>query len=740
MKKIFYSKFTKFLVWLLIIALTVPFVYCLYNGVNDYMELGGDKVYAFSKDFESSYYVGELLNVPMNAVAFSYMDSRIAGSYTVHSNGSISAQHREYTAVAVPTVRPSFEEPVLATPNPEATPMPTLTPRPTESLTEARTQNESPYELLEERIAAFAEDERIDYYIKVNDRVYTNTDENPEKLMVREFSYFAYRAPDGGGERSWNGYKGRLTGFSSYNIDTFGEDEITVCTAITESHADQMRQVWHEQEQIVKSSFERLLLIFGVIIVLAVFLLATAGKTASGTDERGLMDKLWTELYLAAAAGAGVGGVFLVAVLFNELFEEATGTYYGGIPEYMALPLVYITAALTVLIVLACLVMCVRKLRQGRFLKDSICFVLFAFAWRIVRRILSWLFRVLRKVWKFFIVTWRELRTLMAKKTGRWLIAGLSIFSFLLWLFGLITPESPLFLVFALLIFAAAVYALIKRARDVDDIRKGTKEIRSGKLSHKIAEPYSADLKDLAADINHIAQGLDESVAAKLKAERMKTELITNVSHDLKTPLTSMISYTELLSQVVGLPEEAQDYIKIIASKSDRLKKLTQDLFDISKVQSGSENIVMERLDAALLIEQSLAEHESEIKASSLNFIVNTEKELFFMADGKKMSRAIGNLIENVLKYSLSGTRVFISAKGQNERVVMEFKNIASYLMDFDPEEIVGRFVRGDDSRSTEGSGLGLAIAKSYVEACRGSFDLMVDGDLFKVSISFDKC
>ena len=740
MKRFFYSKFTKFLVWLLIIALTVPFVYCLYNGVNDYMELGGDKVYAFSKDFESSYYVGELLNVPMNAVAFSYMDGRIAGSYTIHSNGSISAQHREYTAVAVPTVRPSFEEPVLATPNPEATPMPTLTPRPTESLTEARQQNESPYELLEERIAAFAEDERIDYYIKVNDRVYTNTDESPEKLMGREFSYFAYRAPDGGGERSWNGYKGRLTGFSSYNIDTFGEDEITVCTAITESHADQMRQVWHEQEQIVKSSFERLLLILGVIIVLAVFLLATAGKTASGTDERGLMDKLWTELYLAAAAGAGVGGVFLLAVLLNELFEEATGAYYGGIPEYMALPFVYITAALTVLIVLACLVMCVRKLRQGRFLRDSICFVLFALAWRIVRRILSWLFRVLRTVWKFFIVTWRELRTLMAKKTGRWLIAGLSIFSFLLWLFGLITPESPLFLFFALLIFAAAVYALIKRARDVDDIRKGTKEIRSGKLSHKIAEPYSADLKDLAADINHIAQGLDESVAAKLKAERMKTELITNVSHDLKTPLTSMISYTELLSQVDGLPEEAQDYIKIIASKSDRLKKLTQDLFDISKVQSGSENIVMERLDAALLIEQSLAEHESEIKASSLNFIVNTEKELFFMADGKKMSRAIGNLIENVLKYSLSGTRVFISAKGQNERVVMEFKNIAAYLMDFDPEEIVGRFVRGDDSRSTEGSGLGLAIAKSYVEACRGRFDLMVDGDLFKVSISFDKC
>ena len=744
MKKVIYSKFTKFIVWLLIIALTVPFINCLYDGLNDYMELGGDNVYAFGKDFESSYYVSSLLNMPINAVGYAYMDSRIASSYTVHGNGSISAQHREYTAVPVPTVMPSFEEPVLVTPNPEATPMPTPTPRPTASPAEAPQENESPYEAIEERIASFAEDERIEYYIKVNDRVYSNTDDGPDELMERKFSYFTYRASDGSGEKSWNGYKGHLTGFGSYNINTFGEDEISVCTAIVDSHAEEMRQVWQEQEQIVKSAFERLLVIFGAIFALAVFLLATAGKTAAGVDERGLMDKLWTEIYLAAAVAAGVGGVCLVAALFDELFESVYNAYYGGIPEYMALPLVYITAALMLLIVLGCLVMCVRKLRQGRFLKDSVCWALLSFAWRIAKALIIWLFRALKTIWKFFVHTWRELssetKALMAKKTGRWLIGGLSIFSFLLWLCGTFTPDAPIFLLFAAAIFAAAVYALIKRSRDMDEIRKGTKEIRGGKLSYKIAEPHSADLKELAADINHIAQGLDESVAAKLKAERMKTELITNVSHDLKTPLTSMISYTELLSQVDGLPEEAQDYIKIIASKSDRLKKLTQDLFDISKVQSGSENIVMERLDAALLIEQALAEREVEIKESSLNFIVNTEKELFFMADGKKMSRAVGNLIENALKYSMSGTRVFISAKGQDERLVMEFKNIASYLMDFDPEEIVGRFVRGDDSRSTEGSGLGLAIAKSYVEACRGSFELLVDGDLFKVSISFDKC
>lgn len=731
MKKIFYSKFTKFIVWLLILALTVPFIATLYDSLNDYVELGGDSVYAFSRDFESSYYVSELLNMPINAVAFSYMDRHIATVYTVHGNGSISAQHREYA--------------VVPTPYPTTTPSPVQSslPLPTDGATEDELGENSLYAVLEEHIARFADDERIEYYIKVNDKLYTNTDKTPEKLMEREFSYFAYRASDGGGESGWNGAKNRLNGFENYNINTFGEDEITVCTAIVDSHADQMRRVWFSQEQIVKETFEKLLIILGIILVLSAFLLATAGKTAVGVDERGLMDKLWPEVYFAVSAAAGVGGVCLIAALFNELFERHYGEYYGGIPEYMALPLVYITAALTLLVVLGSLVMCVRKLRQGRFLKDSIVWTLVLLAWRIVKAVIMWLWRVLKTNWKFFVQTWRELssgmRAIMAKKTGRWLIGGLSIFSFLVWLFGVLTPEAPVFLVFSVLIFAAAVYALIKRTKDMDEIRKGTKKIRSGELSYKIDSPHSEDLKSLVADINHIAQGLDESVAAKLKAEKMKTELITNVSHDLKTPLTSIISYTELLSQVEDLPEEAKDYIRIIASKSERLKNLTQDLFAISKVQSGNETIVFEKLDAAVLIEQALAEQEREIEASSYEFIVRLERELTFKADGKKMSRAVGNLIENILKYSMAGTRVYISATERDGKILMEFKNIASYRMDFDAGEIVGRFVRGDESRSTEGSGLGLAIVKSYVEACHGALELTVDGDLFKVIISFEK-
>ncbi|MBQ7900790.1 MAG: HAMP domain-containing histidine kinase, partial [Clostridia bacterium] len=254
----------------------------------------------------------------------------------------------------------------------------------------------------------------------------------------------------------------------------------------------------------------------------------------------------------------------------------------------------------------------------------------------------------------------------------------------------------------------------------------------------KIPELKSHDMKMLASDVNDIAKGLDESVAAKLKAERLKTDLITNVSHDLKTPLTSIINYTELLSKVDGLPEEARDYLQIIAQKSDRLKNLTQDLFDISKVQSGNESIVLEKLDIGLLINQSLGEHDSEIRKSELKFCVDAAKGLYVCADGRKMSRVISNLLNNILKYTMKNTRVFITAAEKGNEVVLEFKNIASYPMEFDADEITGRFVRGDESRTAEGNGLGLAIAKSYTEACGGRFEIIIDGDMFKAIIRFE--
>jgi signal transduction histidine kinase len=243
----------------------------------------------------------------------------------------------------------------------------------------------------------------------------------------------------------------------------------------------------------------------------------------------------------------------------------------------------------------------------------------------------------------------------------------------------------------------------------------------------------------LAKNINDIGKGLDESVKAQVKSEKMKTELITNVSHDLKTPITSIINYAELLLKSDGLSTEAKDYVSVISQKGERLKKLTQDLFDISKAQSGNENIVLEKINLAVLIEQSVAENEADIQNSGIPFCVNTQKNLFINADGRKISRVVNNLINNILKYSLKNTRAFISAYEKDEFIIAEFKNISSYPMNFNAEDIVGRFVRGDESRTTDGNGLGLAIAKSYTEICGGKFEIVVDGDMFKAIMRFSK-
>ncbi len=236
----------------------------------------------------------------------------------------------------------------------------------------------------------------------------------------------------------------------------------------------------------------------------------------------------------------------------------------------------------------------------------------------------------------------------------------------------------------------------------------------------------------------HAAVLLIVDITERERAEQQRQEFTANVSHDLKTPLTSILNYSDLLGKMDLTPEEANDYARIIYQKGLRLKNLTSDLFDISKVQSGAEQIISERLDACTLARQALAEQDKAVQESGLTVkAAIPERELPIWADGRKLSRVLENLIGNCVKYALKGTRVFLSVAEENGQAIIELKNTANYEMDFAADEITERFVRGDAARSTEGSGLGLAIAKSYTEACGGTFDVSVDGDQFKVRIGF---
>ncbi|MDD4849098.1 MAG: HAMP domain-containing sensor histidine kinase [Gemmiger sp.] len=238
-----------------------------------------------------------------------------------------------------------------------------------------------------------------------------------------------------------------------------------------------------------------------------------------------------------------------------------------------------------------------------------------------------------------------------------------------------------------------------------------------------------------AAALNELESGIDTALARQMQAERMKVELVSNVSHDLKTPLTSIISYADLLC-AEELPPAAADYAKVVQKKAYQLRGMVQDVFELSKATSGNLPIAPRVLDMAKLIRQTLADMADEIAASGLTIRTELPEEAWICADGQRLYRVFQNLIDNALRYSLAGSRVYLRLRLQGGNALAEMKNVSRWELDFDPAEIVERFVRADASRTTTGSGLGLSIAKSFTEACGGSFAVTLDADLFCVSIT----
>lgn len=276
----------------------------------------------------------------------------------------------------------------------------------------------------------------------------------------------------------------------------------------------------------------------------------------------------------------------------------------------------------------------------------------------------------------------------------------------------------------------------IRFISEVGDLIDHVDKIKHGNMDAHLHLDPSSDLYALADNLNTVQNGLRASVERHLRSERMKVELITNVSHDLKTPLTSIINYVELLKNERLDPDYANDYVKILDLKANRLKTMVQDLFDISKANSGNISINIEKLDLVALLEQTLAELEERIDGSGLDFKVYLPNDKIYVnADGSKLYRVLENLINNALKYALKGTRVYINLAQTDSQVFVIFKNIANYEMNFTGREIIERFKRGDETRSSEGSGLGLSIAKSFLEIQGGSLEIEVDGDLFKATV-----
>lgn len=682
MRKTVYSGALKFTAVLLLIASIVSGLLVATNGVIAYHAQDA-YIYAFEEDFSESRFLSSLLSTPESLMVSVYR-----------------AVFYEYNEMGYQTSQSDFVS------------------------GELRLE-------FEERIKEiFGEPNnfgKINYYIQWNDLEFTNCGaENAEEIM--QDAYYSFFKRDSAGQverRSTNkADMGQIPLLE--DIESFDNSStITVSCSIKEEAAAEYRAIWEKQEGIVTGTIVKTIICDITALLLFLYLLCVCGKNKDGEYKNMWLDNIWLEVHLAAIAGAALGAIALANVAAEDYM-------YGNFPQNLIYLVFGTVSALGSLIIITSLLSIVRNIKTRRLMETSLILRLIRWVVRSIVKIAKW-------IWKITKVFWLTIFRLLSKKTGVIFITMLFVYTAIIGFFGVCTILSPIWLVFGILVFVFACFVVAYRAKDFDEIKKGVSEVRNGNVGYKIPKLKCDDMKTLAGNINDIAIGLDESVAAKVKAERLKTELITNVSHDLKTPITSIISYTELLSKIEDLPEEARDYVAVIAKKSDRLKNLTQDLFDISKVQSGNENVVLEKIDVSLLINQALGEHDNEIQSSGLPFCVEAPKELYISADGRKMSRVLSNLISNILKYTMKNTRVFITAAEKDDMIEIELKNISAYPLNFNVEEITQRFVRGDESRTTEGNGLGLAIAKSYTEICNGTFELVVDGDMFKAILKFKK-
>lgn len=303
----------------------------------------------------------------------------------------------------------------------------------------------------------------------------------------------------------------------------------------------------------------------------------------------------------------------------------------------------------------------------------------------------------------------------------------------------LIIREAPIFILLLLVFWYYVFKKILNYNLQLGKIREQIKNMYNGNKGEKIdEEKFSKELKQVAIELNDISGGLTNAIDEAMKSERLKTELITNVSHDIKTPLTSIINYVDLMKQEEIENEKVKEYLEVLDNKSQRLKKLTEDLVEASKASSGNIKLTMEKLNVKELIKQVSGEFEDKFEKRGLEIIEDLpEEDIFIEADSRYMFRVMENMYVNISKYALENSRVYIDIEKKGDTARISLKNISQDQLNISVDELMQRFVRGDSSRTTEGSGLGISIAKSLTELQKGKFNIYLDGDLFKVVIEF---
>ena len=451
----------------------------------------------------------------------------------------------------------------------------------------------------------------------------------------------------------------------------------------------------------------------GVLIffTLLIFLYCSAGRRrGEAVPRENLLDRIPFDLFTVLVGGAAAAIVYtLEQCLFAARREEILCLVLaaGGCLLLFLLFLLYTMSIAT-------------RVKVGRLFKNTVIWRVTAFLWRMLKKLFALLTKI-PMVWKtalalvlcFFV----ELVFLFATRgDGESLILN--------WFFSRIV-------LFVLILYIAVCLRRLQKAGE---------KIAAGSLTEPVdTRGMTEDFKKFGETLGSIGDGLSRAVDERMKSERMKTELITNVSHDIKTPLTSIINYVDLLKKEEPENETVRQYLDILDRQSTRLKKLIEDLVEASKASTGNISVELAPCEVGILLEQTVGEYAERLEASNLTPILTLPEEpVCIYADGRRMWRVFDNLMNNICKYAQSGTRAYLELAVIGSRAVITFKNISKDRLTTAGEELTERFVRGDSSRNTEGSGLGLSIAQSLVELQGGRLMITTDGDLFKAMISFD--
>lgn len=514
---------------------------------------------------------------------------------------------------------------------------------------------------------------------------------------------------DGTGIQSYDNYAIRVF----YNLDFPVSDNLW-------RHYCYVEEMYEYKEAVIVT------LVFSVIIgLISLILLFCAAGHRNGKE--GVTPMLTNKIYFDIFTG-GIG--VIISCIFAVVVEIARGS---GMTVFV--PSAVCGGFVIVMLLLLWMLDFAVRLKIGKWWRHTLCYVVIRGIWRLVKRFIGFVWYLASGIPMVPIVFCGY--------------AFVNFVEFVLMLGSNRAPQICFWILYKLCLFVIVMYIAVGCSK----LLQAGKKLADGEENYRVDTKHLfGKMKDMGNHLNHIGEGITKAVEERMKSERLKTELITNVSHDIKTPLTSIINYTDLLSNL-GKGEEQdheqyiqieratyEEYTEVLLRQSTRLKKLLENLVEASKANTGNMEVNMIPCEVGVLLTQAVGEYQQRMEDNRLQLIASQpEEEVCIMADGRHLWRVFDNLLGNICKYSQENSRVYVSVETRKDKVDIIFRNMSKYALNISPEELEERFVRGDKSRHIEGNGLGLAIAKSLTELQKGQMQIVVDGDLFKVILTFDR-